>query len=114
MFPWSNQPLAECDPDVADLIEREKNRQWRGLELIASEVQRTHRVLFVTEEPVQGGFAQALAGRVASTLFTHLDAPPLVVGSLETPAIPLNEGLERFVLNSGERTGEALRQLLAF
>jgi hypothetical protein len=38
LFPWSNQPLAECDPDVADLIEREKNRQWRGLELIASEV----------------------------------------------------------------------------
>jgi 2-oxoisovalerate dehydrogenase E1 component len=83
-------------------------------ELIASEVQRTHRVLFVTEEPVQGGFGQALAGRVASTLFTHLDAPPLVVGSLETPAIPLNEGLERFVLNSAERTGAALRQLLAF
>lgn len=38
MFPWSNQALAECDPEVADLIEREKNRQWRGLELIASEV----------------------------------------------------------------------------
>jgi hypothetical protein len=36
------------------------------------------------------------------------------VGSLETPAIPLNEGLERFVLNSAERTGAALRKLLDF
>jgi len=37
MFPWGNKSLAETDPDVLDLIEREKNRQWRGLELIASE-----------------------------------------------------------------------------
>jgi glycine hydroxymethyltransferase len=37
MFPWGNMPLAECDPEVADLCEKEKNRQWRGLELIASE-----------------------------------------------------------------------------
>ncbi len=33
-----NVPLAEADPEVADLVEREKNRQWRGIELIASEV----------------------------------------------------------------------------
>ncbi len=38
MFPWGNMALAECDTEVADLIEKEKNRQWRGLELIASEV----------------------------------------------------------------------------
>ena len=38
MFPWALQPLSECDPDVLGLIEKEKNRQWRGLELIASEV----------------------------------------------------------------------------
>ena len=31
-------PLSEADPVMYDLIEREKNRQWRGLELIASEV----------------------------------------------------------------------------
>lgn len=31
-------PLVEHDPEMADLIEREKNRQWKGLELIASEV----------------------------------------------------------------------------
>jgi hypothetical protein len=51
---------------------------------------------------------------VASELFRDLDAPPAVVGSLESPAIPLNEGLERFVLNSAERPGAALRRLLDF
>jgi glycine/serine hydroxymethyltransferase len=38
MFPWGNMTLADCDPTVYELVEREKNRQWRGLELIASEV----------------------------------------------------------------------------
>jgi glycine hydroxymethyltransferase len=38
MFPWGNMSLAECDPTIFDLAEKEKNRQWRGLELIASEV----------------------------------------------------------------------------
>ena len=32
-----NTPLQEHDPEMYDLIEREKNRQWKGLELIASE-----------------------------------------------------------------------------
>ncbi|KAL3696132.1 hypothetical protein R1sor_010208 [Riccia sorocarpa] len=32
-----NSDLAEVDPEVADIIELEKNRQWKGLELIPSE-----------------------------------------------------------------------------
>ncbi|CAK9216393.1 unnamed protein product [Sphagnum troendelagicum] len=32
-----NTPLVEVDPEVEDLIELEKNRQWKGLELIPSE-----------------------------------------------------------------------------
>jgi 2-oxoisovalerate dehydrogenase E1 component len=83
-------------------------------EAVAASVRRTHRVLVVTEEPATPSFASALAGRIAGELFADLDAPPLVVGSLETPAIPLNESLERFVLNSAERTGTALRRLLDF
>ncbi|XP_019447182.1 PREDICTED: serine hydroxymethyltransferase, mitochondrial-like [Lupinus angustifolius] len=32
-----NAPLEAVDPEVADIIELEKNRQWKGLELIPSE-----------------------------------------------------------------------------
>eukprot|EP00898_Chlorokybus_atmophyticus_P005749 jgi/Chlat1/6175/Chrsp41S05708 len=32
-----NQPLAEVDPELEDIIELEKNRQWKGLEMIPSE-----------------------------------------------------------------------------
>ena len=31
-------PLAEHDPELFDLIEKEKNRSWKSLEMIASEV----------------------------------------------------------------------------
>jgi len=32
-----NLPLSTVDPEIADIIEKEKNRQWKGLELIPSE-----------------------------------------------------------------------------
>jgi glycine hydroxymethyltransferase len=32
-----NQPLSEVDPEMMDIVEKEKNRQWKGLELIPSE-----------------------------------------------------------------------------
>ncbi|EYU36435.1 hypothetical protein MIMGU_mgv1a0053861mg, partial [Erythranthe guttata] len=39
-FMWTkqlNEPLEEVDPEIADIIELEKARQWKGLELIPSE-----------------------------------------------------------------------------
>lgn len=30
-------PLKQCDPELYNIIEMEKNRQYRGIELIASE-----------------------------------------------------------------------------
>ena len=35
-------PLAEADPEIHALIEKEKERQYTGLELIASEVVYYH------------------------------------------------------------------------
>ncbi len=37
MYSHLNQPLSEFDPEMHDLIRKEKQRQLRGLELIASE-----------------------------------------------------------------------------
>ncbi|KAH9307572.1 hypothetical protein KI387_035483 [Taxus chinensis] len=34
---WGNQPLSVADPDLWDIMEKEKQRQWKGIELIASE-----------------------------------------------------------------------------
>jgi glycine hydroxymethyltransferase len=35
--PCTRAALTECDPILADMIEREKSRQWQCLECIASE-----------------------------------------------------------------------------
>lgn len=39
--PWAgemlNTPLAKVDPVIFDIIEHEKNRQWKGIQLIPSE-----------------------------------------------------------------------------
>lgn len=51
LFPFGNLPLAEADPVVADLVEKEKNRQWRGLELIASEVRILQIAYFQEQGP---------------------------------------------------------------
>ena len=83
-------------------------------ELISARIRRTHRAILVTEEPVLNGFAQALAGRISAELFAELDAPVRVVGSMETPAIPLNEGLERFVLVNAEKVQACLTETLAY
>lgn len=37
-LPSQTASLEVHDPEMHDLIEREKNRQWKSLELIASEV----------------------------------------------------------------------------
>ncbi|GMH06757.1 hypothetical protein Nepgr_008597 [Nepenthes gracilis] len=34
---WGNQPLRFADPEIFEIMEKEKNRQFRGIELIASE-----------------------------------------------------------------------------
>lgn len=83
-------------------------------ELIKSRIERTHRAVVVTEEPEFSGFAQGLAGRIGSSCFASLDAPIRVVGSMETPAIPLNENLEQFVLVNAHKVREAIERTLEF
>lgn len=81
---------------------------------ILETARKCHRCLVLTEEPPMGSFAQALAGLIADAGFHALDAPVRCLGSMEVPAIPLNEALEAAVLPSGPKVLEACRALLAF
>ena len=81
---------------------------------ILDAVVKCHRCLVLTEEPPRGSFAQAIAGIIADKGFAHLDAPVRCLGSMEVPAIPLNEKLEAAVLPNAARVSEACAKLLAF
>jgi len=81
---------------------------------IFNAVKKCGRCLIVTEEPVNNGFAQALAGRISQLCFKYLDAPVTVIGSVETPAIPLNSVLEESLIPNAEKVAYALRELIEF
>eukprot|EP00518_Triparma_eleuthera_P004284 CAMPEP_0182461686 /NCGR_PEP_ID=MMETSP1319-20130603/6187_1 /TAXON_ID=172717 /ORGANISM="Bolidomonas pacifica, Strain RCC208" /LENGTH=472 /DNA_ID=CAMNT_0024661005 /DNA_START=13 /DNA_END=1431 /DNA_ORIENTATION=- len=55
-------PLSEHDPELYDLIEREKNRQWRGLELIASENFTSKAVIDCLGSALTNKYAEGLPG----------------------------------------------------
>lgn len=77
-------------------------------------VKKHGRCLVVTEEPVSCTFAQSLAARIQEECFEYLDAPVRTLGAVDTPAIPLNQVLEKTMLPSIEKVQVALEKLLAY
>ena len=57
-------------------------------DLIFKKVSEYNKILVLTEEPVHNTFAQSLAGRIQENCFFDLDAPVMVIGSENLPAIP--------------------------
>lgn len=83
-------------------------------ELILTKSKEYNKILVVTEEPVQNGFAQSIASKIQQEVFEHLDAPVMVIGSENTPAIPLNEVLERTMIPSKEKVSRKIEELLGY
>ena len=75
---------------------------------------RHGRVMVLTEEPVHNGFAQGIASRISQSCFRHLDAPVMVVGSENLPAIPLNSTLERTMLPDAGKVSRRMDELLSY
>ena len=73
-----------------------------------------NRILVVTEEPVNNTFAQSLAARIQERCFKDLDAPVMVIGSENMPAIPLNMTLEKTMIPSSEKVAVIMEELLDF
>jgi len=83
-------------------------------DMIREAVEKCNRCLVVTEEPAQNSFAQSIAGWISEHCFTHLDAPVMTIGSVPTPAIPLNSTLEAALLPNAEKVAKKLETLLSF
>jgi 2-oxoisovalerate dehydrogenase E1 component len=72
------------------------------------------KILIVTEESIECSFALGLAGRLQRDNFNFLDAPIQIVGSVDTPAIPLNSSLEAELLPNAEKVKKIIQQLLLY
>jgi 2-oxoisovalerate dehydrogenase E1 component len=83
-------------------------------EAIQTSVNKNGKCILVTEEPSENGFMQAIGGWIAEHCFTALDAPVKTVGSVCTPAIPLNSILEQTYLPNPEKVRSAIDHILEF
>jgi len=73
-----------------------------------------NKVMLVTEESIENSFTLGLAARIQKNCFEYLDAPIEIVGSIDTPAIPLNSILEATLLPNGEKVASALNSLFLY
>lgn len=72
------------------------------------------KCMLVTEESKEASFTLGLAGRIQENCFEALDAPVKIVGSVDTPAIPLNSILEAELLPNAEKVESVLEELFGY
>jgi len=83
-------------------------------EAMNSLCQKHGRIIIVTEESVECSFSLGLAGRLQRDNFSSLDAPIAIVGSVDTPAIPLNSELEAALLTNSARVTLAINDVFSY
>jgi 2-oxoisovalerate dehydrogenase E1 component len=83
-------------------------------EQINKSVKSHNKVMLVTEESVEASFTLGLAGRIQRDNFEYLDAPISIVGSVDTPAIPLNSTLEFELLTNAVKVKAELLKLMNY
>ncbi|KAF2568831.1 hypothetical protein F2Q68_00026596 [Brassica cretica] len=59
---WGNTPLVTVDPEIHDLIEKEKRRQCRGIELIASENFTSFAVIEALGSALTNKYSEGMPG----------------------------------------------------
>lgn len=83
-------------------------------EAIFKSVRKTKKCLVVTEEPTNNSFARSLAGLIQENCFKNLDAPVMVIGSENLPAIPLNSTLEFTMIPNVDKVKAKIEELLNY
>ncbi|MBU3682322.1 MAG: tungsten formylmethanofuran dehydrogenase [Flavobacterium sp.] len=83
-------------------------------EAIFRSVKKAKKCLIVTEEPTNNSFARSLAGLIQENCFQQLDAPVMVIGSENMPAIPLNSTLEFTMIPNVEKVRAKIEELLGY
>ena len=76
---------------------------------------RTHnKCLVVTEEPDNNSFARSISSLIQENCFEDLDAPVIVIGAMNLPAIPLNSILEYTMLPNADKVSKKIELLLDY
>ena len=81
---------------------------------ILNSVRKSKKCLIVTEEPTNNSFARSVAGMIQEKCFKYLDAPVMVIGSENMPAIPLNSILEKTMIPNVDKVKAKIEELLNY
>jgi 2-oxoisovalerate dehydrogenase E1 component len=109
---WAQKAAEEFNGKVS-IVDLRTLAPW-DRDLVMTQCRKHGRVLVLTEESATPSFAGALQGAVQSDCFESLDAPVMLLGSEDVPAIPLNSTLEHAMLPNAEKVAAKLRELLEY
>jgi 2-oxoisovalerate dehydrogenase E1 component len=111
---WAMNATAELG--VQDRVEIVDLRTLHPLDYktVFASVKKCGKCLVVTEEPSDNSFSRGLQGRIQEECFKYIDAPVMVIGSENMPAIPLNSVLEETMIPSTEKVKVKIEELLSY
>lgn len=111
---WAMNATAELG--LQDRVEVVDLRTLHPLdyETVFASVKKCGKCLVVTEEPSDNSFSRALQGRIQEECFKYIDAPVMVIGSENMPAIPLNSVLEETMIPSTEKVKVKIMEILSY
>ncbi len=109
---WALEAAQEFEGQV-EIIDLRTLSPWDE-ETVFNSVNRHGKCLLVTEESIEATFTLSIAAKIQKNCFTQLDAPIEIVGSVDTPAIPLNSILESALLTNASKVSEGIQKVLNF
>ncbi|MGB8705008.1 MAG: transketolase C-terminal domain-containing protein, partial [Gillisia sp.] len=108
---WALDALEEFPELQVDLLDL-RCLQPLDKESIIKSVQKTGKVLLITEDTLFGSIASDIAAMIAEECFQFLDAPIARLGSLETP-VPFAAALENVYLAKSRIVGK-IKEIVSF
>ena len=109
---WSTE-AAENYPGQVEIIDLRTLSTWDE-EAVFAAVNKHSKCLLVTEESIEATFTLSIAAKIQKNCFKQLDAPIEIIGSIDTPAIPLNSILEAELLNNASKVAVGIATVLEF
>ena len=108
---WALEALNEQPLISADLVDLRTLLPW-DKETVLNSIRKTGKAIILHEDTLTGGIGGEITAVIAEQCFGSLDAPPVRIGSLDTP-IPMSAALEWNFLPK-DRFKAALKKLVEF
>ncbi len=109
---WSLE-AAESFPGQIEIIDLRTLSPWDETAVFEA-VNLHNKCLLVTEESIEATFTLSIAAKIQKNCFKQLDAPIEIIGSVDTPAIPLNSTLEAALLTNADKVKTGIQNVFDF